>query len=405
MAEVFISYKQEERERMRPIAEGLRALGVDVWFDERLQPGDSFTKEIDGLIATCKAQIVCWSPAAVKSEWVLGEADKGRRRGVLISVIIEACDLPTPFNMLHSENLSGWEGGSDERAWKKIVEAVGHKIGRPISAGEHAAPGISQDAGRRLPPDRQQPTSPKADKRLLIGAAVAVVAVLIVIVAMREFIPPPLDAPQSESTNANARAALDVINQISPHEWSTVPGDELVYRVLDAVPVAALAEAAERDARAQALLGLAYDYGTDQVEQDAARAVRLSRQSADQGFVRGQLSLGSMYRECRGVACDNAEALRLYRLAAGQGNAIAQYNLAELYMEGDVVSADEPEAVRYLTLSAEQGYAPAEVALGLLHELGRGGLVADRAAAVRLYRRAANRGNALAEQQLFRLQQ
>ena len=40
MGEVFISYKQEERERMRP-AEGLRALGVDTWFDG----GSSFTEK------------------------------------------------------------------------------------------------------------------------------------------------------------------------------------------------------------------------------------------------------------------------------------------------------------------------------------------------------------------------
>ncbi len=58
MIDVFISYKQEERERMRPIAEGLRALGVDVWFDERLQPDRPFTEEINNMVRSCRAQLV-----------------------------------------------------------------------------------------------------------------------------------------------------------------------------------------------------------------------------------------------------------------------------------------------------------------------------------------------------------
>lgn len=131
MSEVFISYKQEERERMRPIAAGLRALKVEVWFDERLSPDRPFTEEIENVANTCGAQLVCWSPAAVKSEWVRGEAEVGRQRGTLVQAMIEPCTLSPPFNVIHAENISDWTGAPEHGGWQKILDTVGRKIGRP----------------------------------------------------------------------------------------------------------------------------------------------------------------------------------------------------------------------------------------------------------------------------------
>ena len=150
MAEIFISYRQVERELMRPLADGLRALMVDVWFDERLQPDRSFTEEIEDLLKSCKAQIVCWSPEAVKSEWVRGEADKGRLRGVLVAAMIEPCELPAPFNMHHTENLTGWRGDPTHPGWRKLVDTIGRKLNR-AGLGELASlqGSTDSDAWRR----------------------------------------------------------------------------------------------------------------------------------------------------------------------------------------------------------------------------------------------------------------
>src|SRR5262245_29276700 len=101
MVDVFISYSQAERERILPIADNLRALKIEVWFDEQLVPGTSFTLEISTITLQCKAQLVCWSLASVNSDWVRGEAEIGRQRGVLVAAMIEPCQPPPPFNMLH----------------------------------------------------------------------------------------------------------------------------------------------------------------------------------------------------------------------------------------------------------------------------------------------------------------
>lgn len=131
MSEVFISYKQDEREKMRPIASGLRALKVEVWFDERLSPDKPFTEEIEDVANNCRAQLVCWSPAAVKSEWVRGEAEVGRQRGTLVQAMIEPCVLSPPFNVIHAENISEWRGQPEHTGWQKLLDTIGRKIGRP----------------------------------------------------------------------------------------------------------------------------------------------------------------------------------------------------------------------------------------------------------------------------------
>jgi hypothetical protein len=131
MADVFISYKQDERDRMRPLAAGLRALKVEVWFDERLSPDKPFTEEIEDVANTCGAQLVWWSPAAVKSEWVRGEAEVGRQRGTLVQAMIEPCVLSPPFNVIHAENISDWRGQPEHAGWQKLLDTIGRKIGRP----------------------------------------------------------------------------------------------------------------------------------------------------------------------------------------------------------------------------------------------------------------------------------
>jgi hypothetical protein len=129
-ADIFISYKREDRAHVDLVAQALRKLRVSVWIDDSLAPGGSFTDEISEQIDRCRAQIVCWSVAACMSDWVRGEAEIGRGRGALICVQIEQCRIPPPFNMLHTEDLSGWRGEADHPAWTKTLAALGQKLGR-----------------------------------------------------------------------------------------------------------------------------------------------------------------------------------------------------------------------------------------------------------------------------------
>ena len=74
---------------------------------------------------------------------------------------------------------------------------------------------------------------------------------------------------------------------------------------------------AERgDARAQAVIGIMYDWGLG-VRQDYAEAAKWLRLGADQGS-RAQGTLGDTYANGQGVPQDDAEAAKWYRKAADQ---------------------------------------------------------------------------------------
>ena len=64
---------------------------------------------------------------------------------------------------------------------------------------------------------------------------------------------------------------------------------------------------------------------------------------------------------------------------------------------------DEREAARLFKLAADQGNATAQYNLGVYYDAGRGGLQKDEHAAARLYKLAADQGDADAQSALKRL--
>jgi hypothetical protein len=129
--DVFISYKREERGDVERIAERLRGLGLNVWFDTKLASGMSFDEEINREVRGAKCVLVCWSPGAMASDWVRAEASIGRGRDVLAAVMLKPTDLFPPFNLIHSEDLSTWRGEDMHRGWLNTLARIGDLCGRP----------------------------------------------------------------------------------------------------------------------------------------------------------------------------------------------------------------------------------------------------------------------------------
>ena len=86
MADIFISYKSEERALPEALASDLRAAGYSVWWDVDLVGGAAFRAQILEQLTAARAVIVIWTPASVRSEFVLDEADHAKREGKLIPV-------------------------------------------------------------------------------------------------------------------------------------------------------------------------------------------------------------------------------------------------------------------------------------------------------------------------------
>lgn len=61
MADIFISYSRNDRDRCIAIRDALAALKVGVWFDAGIGAGASFDREIEREIEAAKALLVLWS--------------------------------------------------------------------------------------------------------------------------------------------------------------------------------------------------------------------------------------------------------------------------------------------------------------------------------------------------------
>lgn len=173
MTDVFISYKREEREKVILIADRLRALGLDVWFDARLTTGHHFDREIDDNVRTAKCVLVCWSPAALTSDWVRAEAAIGRERGVIVPLLVEECTPPVPFNTLQTESLIGWSGEGDFGGWARIVARVGELTGRANLPESERARGEREVETRRIQAmlDAQRREEEQAQRRAEAASA------------------------------------------------------------------------------------------------------------------------------------------------------------------------------------------------------------------------------------------
>ena len=81
MADIFVSYSREDRKRVAPLIELLESLGLSVWWDREIKPGDDFEGNIDKAILDARCVVVVWSKHSVKSRWVRNEALEGLDRG------------------------------------------------------------------------------------------------------------------------------------------------------------------------------------------------------------------------------------------------------------------------------------------------------------------------------------
>ena len=108
MADVFVSYKRDQRAEIEVIAARLRDLGLSVWFDAGLTAGETFSDEIDREARNAKVILVCWSPAARDSRWVKAEGMIGFEHDKLATYYVAVPDKfspPAPFNATHAEDL------------------------------------------------------------------------------------------------------------------------------------------------------------------------------------------------------------------------------------------------------------------------------------------------------------
>ena len=131
MADVFISYAREDKDKARMLADALKEQGWSVWWDPQIPAGRVFDDVIEEALDAVKCVVVLWSKRSIVSRWVKTEASEGLDRGILVPVLIEDVDPPLAFRRIQAADLSDWEGEPDQSRVKLLLESIEKIAGKP----------------------------------------------------------------------------------------------------------------------------------------------------------------------------------------------------------------------------------------------------------------------------------
>lgn len=114
---------------------------------------------------------------------------------------------------------------------------------------------------------------------------------------------------------------------------------------------------------------------------------------AEQGSIKAQFRLGSMFENGEEVFQNYVEAIKWYEMAAVRGSPFAQFNLGFIHEHGlGEVPRDYVEAVKWYKMAAARDSPHARFRLGFMYEQGLG-VPKNKSKAFRLYRKADAQGS------------
>ena len=132
MADVFVSYKAEDRRRVHPLVQALEADGVTVWWDAHIGGGDDWREQIQRNLDDAKCVVVVWSKYSVGRDghFVRDEASRAQRRHAYLPVRIDKVEPPLGFGETQALPLFGWGGQRKDKRYQAVLAAA-----RAIVAG------------------------------------------------------------------------------------------------------------------------------------------------------------------------------------------------------------------------------------------------------------------------------
>jgi serine/threonine-protein kinase len=137
MSDVFISYKAEDRRRVKPLVQAMQTNGFSVWWDEHIGAGDDWRDTIEKQLDAARCVLVVWSKRSVGPEgrFVRDEASRAQLRRAYVPVLIDAVKPPLGFGECQAMSLRGWRGDSSDPRCQAVLAAVGRVVGRQGNDG------------------------------------------------------------------------------------------------------------------------------------------------------------------------------------------------------------------------------------------------------------------------------
>jgi TolB-like protein len=130
MNDVFVSYKAEDRARLKPLVAALEAEGFSVWWDAHIGGGTDWRDEIQQHLDAARCVIVAWSERSVGPEgrFVRDEASAAQQAGSYLPIKIDLVKPPLGFGEVQAINFVGWKGTRSDPRFVALADAVNARL-------------------------------------------------------------------------------------------------------------------------------------------------------------------------------------------------------------------------------------------------------------------------------------
>jgi TIR domain len=184
LADVFISYARENRDRAQALAAALQQRGLTVWWDRIIPPGRQFDEVIEEQLDAARCVLVLWTAESAASKWVKTEAGEALGQDKLVPALLDAgVRLPLEFRRVQAADISDWQPGADTASLHALCEAVATTVARSAnsprtqSRARKAAMAASASAAASAAKPPPTPSSSKAWLWSAVGLAVVVIVI------------------------------------------------------------------------------------------------------------------------------------------------------------------------------------------------------------------------------------
>jgi TIR domain/Bacterial Ig-like domain (group 2) len=195
MADIFISYANEDKETAARLAGFLESLGWSVWWDRRIPAGRTWRAVLQEALRDMRCMIALWSQDSVESPWVAEEAEEARKLGkTLVPILIQRVEPPIGFRTIQAADLVNWDGSRDDPAAKMLIADLESLLGKPAAqTAERNRMVETRDMESSRPTPIQAFKSPpptQGSKTSWLIAAIAGVAIVLLVVGWQKWMSP-----------------------------------------------------------------------------------------------------------------------------------------------------------------------------------------------------------------------
>ncbi len=151
MSDIFICYSKTDASIANQLVEHLQKEGWSVFIDRKTPVGRRWHREIETELRAAKAVVVLWSEKSCESDYVLDEAEHGKRKDILFPAFIESVEYPYGFGRIQAANLIDWGNNAEHAGLTELLDSLRQHL------NDHAL----ESTVAKQPKPAQQTTKPK----------------------------------------------------------------------------------------------------------------------------------------------------------------------------------------------------------------------------------------------------